>query len=351
MQKVSVIIPAYNVERYISRCIESVVRQTYTEIEILVVNDGSTDGSTKIIELWTEKDSRIKHIRQVNSGLSAARNTGMAKISGDYVMFVDGDDYIAENCVEASIYQMQKDNDIDIVCFPYVKVFRSTKKVVKLFPRDCVFGQNVVKNTLLRKLIGPTDEEICRPGEISRLNTAWGKLYRTSAIENEGFVDTKIIGVEDGWFNINIFNKVRKVAYIEECYYFYEKENASSLLHGYDTKYFERRKQAYKLIRSFLKENDLKQWEKYLDNRIVIEFIEIYRRIINSNIRHRKKEIEIKKVLSDTQYFSAISEFNVKVCPLIWKVFWKLCRGKHYKILADLSGVAILCQRVLQWRK
>lgn len=351
MEKVSVIIPVYNVERYVSRCIESIVNQTYPDIEILIVNDGSTDNSTSIIESWVKKDSRITHIYQINSGLSAARNAGMSKATGKYILFVDGDDYIAENCIDILWNEMQKDFEIDIVCFPYVKVFRKKRDIAKLFHTDCVFDQDVVRNVLLRKLIGPTDMEVRNPGEISRLNTAWGKLYRRKVIENEAFVDTKIIGVEDGWFNINVFKQVRKVAYTEKTFYFYEKENTNSLLHSYDKNYFERRKQAYQLIYSFLEENHLKHWEKFLNNRIVIEFIEMYRKILRSNLKSKERKFEIKKILWDAQYCCAIDDFNTEECSFVWKLFWNLCRGRHYRILSNMGGLAILYRRTIQWRK
>ena len=91
---ISIIVPVYNVEKYLNECIDSIIAQTYSNIEIILVNDGSTDASGKICDEYAEKDGRIKVIHQVNAGLSAARNAGMAVATGEYLYFVDSDDYV-----------------------------------------------------------------------------------------------------------------------------------------------------------------------------------------------------------------------------------------------------------------
>ena len=133
MDKVSVIVPVYNIEQYIARCLESLINQTYSEIEIIVVNDGSTDSSTRIVNVFEKRDPRIIHVYQNNSGLSSARNNGLSVASGIYVLFVDGDDYISANCIEALLNEMQKDDEVDVVCFPYIKLFKTKQELAKLF--------------------------------------------------------------------------------------------------------------------------------------------------------------------------------------------------------------------------
>ena len=96
---ISVIIPIYNVERYLSKCLNSVINQTYKNIEIILINDGSTDDSLKIAQEFQEKDSRIKLYSQKNQGLSGARNTGLKKVTGDYITFIDSDDYVTRDYV------------------------------------------------------------------------------------------------------------------------------------------------------------------------------------------------------------------------------------------------------------
>ena len=110
MPTVSLVIPVYNVESYLERCLESVKNQTYKNIEIILVNDGSTDGSGEICKKFVSKEIRAKVIHQKNAGLSEARNTGLKYISGDFVMFVDSDDWLELDAVEFLLEQAIKQN-------------------------------------------------------------------------------------------------------------------------------------------------------------------------------------------------------------------------------------------------
>ena len=119
--KVSVIVPVYNVEKYLKDCLDSVVNQTLEDIEIICVNDGSTDNSLAILEEYAEKDSRIKIITQENKGLGGARNTGLYHANGEYISFIDSDDWIELNTFE-ELYNMSKNLDLDMLMFQ-MKVF------------------------------------------------------------------------------------------------------------------------------------------------------------------------------------------------------------------------------------
>ncbi|MBR5160328.1 MAG: glycosyltransferase family 2 protein, partial [Thermoguttaceae bacterium] len=116
MPAISVIIPVYNVEPYLRECLDSVVNQTFRDIEIICVNDGSTDGSPAILEEYAAKDSRIIIIHQQNGGLSAARNSGMNAAKGDFILFVDSDDYIKQNTLEIT-YNAAIESGAEMVMF------------------------------------------------------------------------------------------------------------------------------------------------------------------------------------------------------------------------------------------
>ena len=108
MEKISIIVPVYNVELYLEKCIESIINQTYTNIEIILVDDGATDSSGNICDLYSKKDSRIKVIHKRNGGLSDARNVGIEKAVGQYLMFVDSDDYIDKTMCEKLYNALKK---------------------------------------------------------------------------------------------------------------------------------------------------------------------------------------------------------------------------------------------------
>ena len=118
---ISIIIPVYNTAKYLPRCLDSVLKQTYQNLEIIVVDDGSTDNSPKIIKEYATKDNRIKVIHQKNAGLSAARNTGITKATGKYISFVDSDDEISHNMIKKLFDVLQRNNtDISVCSFKEV---------------------------------------------------------------------------------------------------------------------------------------------------------------------------------------------------------------------------------------
>lgn len=137
MSKVSVIIPVFNNEAYVEKCLRSVMRQTYTDLEIIVVNDGSTDKSLEILQRLSEEDGRIILINQENNGVSAARNRGLDAVTGEYLTFVDGDDYIAENYIE-NFYYVIRDKDMDMLICGLSFVDKSDKILHTIIPGEYV---------------------------------------------------------------------------------------------------------------------------------------------------------------------------------------------------------------------
>ena len=125
--KVSVIVPVYNVGKYLEECLNSIINQTYKDIEMVIVNDGSTDNSLDIIEKFKNKDNRIKLINQINKGVSVARNIGLLNSTGNYIFFVDPDDYIEIDCINKLVEKINIDRS-EMVIFNYIKVFDNDLK-------------------------------------------------------------------------------------------------------------------------------------------------------------------------------------------------------------------------------
>ena len=161
---VSVIVPVYNVEPYLQQCLDSVVNQTYENLEILIIDDGSTDGSGVICDEYERLDSRIKVIHTVNRGLSAARNRGLDEAKGEYISFIDSDDWFELDAIEIVMREAYSSN-ADIVCFRYVQEYKN----VSFIPR-CESNQR-------RELIaGDIIEEFCNGSGIE--TAAWNKFYK-----------------------------------------------------------------------------------------------------------------------------------------------------------------------------
>ncbi len=329
-EKVSVIIPVYNVEKYIDRCLKSIIGQTYKNLEIIVIDDGSKDKSGIIADIYQKSDSRIFVIHKENGGLSSARNEGMKYISGKYTMFVDGDDYLEYDAIEALLQHM-KDN-VEIVLFPYIKEYTTKKVKTRLFDGDKIFSNNQVKKELLASLIGPKDSEKSSPLLIDRLNTAWGKLYKSLVVKSMRFVDTNLIGTEDGWFNINVFGKISgKVVYTEDTWYRYEKSNTRSLLHIYKDDYEKKRWFFYKELEKYIDGNGYTQFKKNMAYRIVEELFGIVVNLNNSGASIGKTANQLRvinKSYNYRKYFDCIDYSRFK---FPWNVFYCMCRFGIYE--------------------
>lgn len=153
---VSVILPIYNVEKYLNRCVKSIVNQSYKNLEIILVDDGSPDNCPTLCEDWAKRDSRIKVVHKENAGLGYARNTGIENATGDYICFFDSDDYIALDAIEKA-YSLAAKEKSDIVVFGFcnVKSNGETGKTVIPKTEKVTYSGNEVRNTFLADLIGP----------------------------------------------------------------------------------------------------------------------------------------------------------------------------------------------------
>ena len=157
--KVYVIVPVYNVELYLNRCIESIVTQTYTNLEIILVDDGSTDNSGKLCDEWARKDNRIKVVHKKNAGLGFARNTGLDHANGDYVVYIDSDDYVAENMIETLLTALTK-NKADTVYCGLNRVFPEGRIVEQPSCYDnLVFEKEDIINMVLLEMVGTVPEK------------------------------------------------------------------------------------------------------------------------------------------------------------------------------------------------
>ena len=213
---VSVIIPVYNVERYLAQCLDSVSHQTYQNLEIICVNDGSRDGSPDILRRYADEDARIQVIDKANGGVSRARNDALDCARGEYIMFVDSDDWVEPDACENAVNAM-REYDADIVMWSYVSETenRSSRKVI--FPETTVFEKEEVRAKLHRRFVGAMGEDLSHPELVDSLCPVWGKLYRRSLIQKSGarFVDLAEIGsYEDGFFNLEVFGKADRVVYL-----------------------------------------------------------------------------------------------------------------------------------------
>lgn len=212
---VSVIVPVYKTEKFLNHCIQSIVRQTYSNLEIILVDDGSPDQCPEICDLWKEKDERIKVFHQINAGGGQARNFALDKAEGEFVIFIDSDDYVAPCMIEFLHKQFQK--EIDIVECGYCTTEDEDAKFDeenesyerKLFNAEEAVYENI-KDQIFRQLI-------------------WNKMYRKSVIRDIRFPIQK--SIDDEFWTYRVLGNARKLLYTNKVLYAYRQQE-NSVMHS-----------------------------------------------------------------------------------------------------------------------
>ena len=229
---ISIIVPIYNVEKYLEECLESILNQTYTNIEVILVNDGSTDKSKEICERFCQQDSRFKLVTQANQGVSIARNSGVRESIGEYIMFVDSDDVVKENIVEVLFSYMKE--DVDIV--------------------ECILTQNkeeLQKNKPIQIIFeGNSTAAIIKCIALKEVNySPCAKLYRREIIEKVPFLEGVIY--EDVYTGINFLKNIRKMVVVDLTGYYYRFSPNSTMTTSFNEKNLDIFKVGNQLIESF----------------------------------------------------------------------------------------------------
>lgn len=337
---ISIIVPVYNTENYLEKCLYSLVNQTYKNIEIIIIDDGSPDNSMNIIQKFVLADNRVKVISQKNQGLSGARNTGMNNANGDYIMFIDSDDWIEIDTCEKAINASEKYN-ADVVFWSYIKEFSDSQKDNYLFDKTEIIWSEKNINQLSRRMVGLVGDELANPQSIDNLVTAWGKLYKKSVIGDVRFTDTKIIGTEDALFNIEVFLGINSAVYIPDLLSHYRKDNESSLTHNYKKKLVSRWREMYSRIKFLLDRNDMsREYYDALKNRICFGLIGLGINLAeDKKMSFKEKKKEIYNILSMKHYQIALKDLDFSYLPIQWKVFFKLAKNNNTLLLLWLLEI------------
>jgi glycosyltransferase involved in cell wall biosynthesis len=221
---ISIIVPVYNVDKYLRKCVDSIISQTYKNLEIILVDDGSPDSSPMICDEYASKDKRVRAVHRENGGLSAARNTGIDISSGDYILFVDSDDYIDSNLVEYLLKNIiNNDSDIATVSFKLFYDNAETKrKDAYLFQKTQVIN------------MAPIDTLIDSLYEHSSTFHAWGKLYKRELFDNIRYPEGRLF--EDTGTTYKLILKSKKISISTAKKYHYLTRQGSILHSGFSPK-------------------------------------------------------------------------------------------------------------------
>lgn len=337
---ISVIVPIYNVQDYLDKCIYTVQNQTYKNLEIILIDDGSTDASGKKCDKYKENDLRIKVIHKENSGLGYARNSGLDIATGNYILFVDSDDFLDLKMVEKLYNELLKTKSDTSYCgyFKYYDDYH-IEEVPAEYNNRIFCDKEIIYDVLLEMVSGKPEQK----KEALLSMSVWHALYSNEIIKenNLRFVSERDYISEDIIFDIAYLQKAKRVCYIDTPLYFYRCNNTGSLTHRYESNEFNRHKiQVNKLnieLKKILEEYEYcERTQRYLLGRL--------RTCIQKAITYKKhnKQFkllkEIKQLVNDKEVRKVIKQYPYKKNTIQLKIFNFLVDYKLY------YGVILLIQ-------
>lgn len=333
---ISIIIPAFNVENFIFHCINSIISQSYKHFEILIINDGSTDSTMNLCQKLVEKDNRIRLINILNQGVSNARNIGIDLSGGEYIMFVDADDWLAQNTLEKCVNHQLKFQS-DIVFFSFIRVSGSTfindtylKRNYGVFNREDLFK---------RRVVGYSDGQISEPTKTDAYNTPWAKLYKRIVIGDIRYIERAKVGMEDVLFNIEVINASTTFSYLDEYLYYYRLDNPNSLTKTDTNSLYHKFEKLFNHIESGIFFNE--SYQSNLNNRVACSIINICLSLTHNNNRMGllNEWMYLNTILHSKRYINAYKRFSIKGMSFHWSFFFFLAKYKLTTGLLLLSYI------------
>lgn len=337
--KVSVVLPIYNVEKYLNRCIESVINQTYVNLEIILIDDGSPDNCPTMCDEWAEKDGRIKVVHKKNAGLGMARNTGIKNATGKFIFFVDSDDYIELNAIEKCV-NAALNNNAENVIYGFNKINKYGKIIDSVIPNPgkFIYSGHEVINNFLPDLIAKNPLKRDSP---NLLISAWACMYSLDVIKKSDwcFVSEREIIAEDVYSNLDLYKNINCVVILKDALYNY-CFNEVSLTHTY-------RKDRFEKIKYFYEQSIKKAAELGYPNEIherlkypLLSFtIGALKMIVHARCSKKEKKDNFKKVISDELLLSIVRSIPLKYEPLPRKIFYWALRHRLVSISYILSSL------------
>lgn len=323
---VSVIIPVYNSENFIERCIDSVLKQTYKNIEVILINDGSEDNSGKICESYLKKDERVRVEHQSNLGVSTARNQGIKISRGHYIQFVDSDDYIDKDMIKNLINEFDRDTDLVMCGYRSLNIDTSTnvnKIISKTFKKKHLEKKEFL-NSFYKYL------------ESMYINYIWNKLYLAEIIREHqiSFNPTMSLG-EDLVFNLDYLEYCQKIILIEDVLYNYVKNNSESITSVFNKNMYTDKELMYSTIRHFLIQNDAYNENNKItvEKRYIRSTVASINQFFHRDANYTNKDLRklINRVVMNNQINKSILYFNESSFQN--KLIGRLIKGKKVSVL------------------
>ncbi|WP_204793817.1 glycosyltransferase family 2 protein [Olsenella profusa] len=338
MPVVSVIVPMYNVERYIDHCINSLLNQIHVDIEVILVDDGSPDRCGEIAEGYARIDSRVKIVHQQNGGLGPARNSGIAIATGDYVGFVDGDDWVLPDMFDR-LYKVARRTNADIVCGGHCTY--TDGKCSETFPHPYANSLLEDRAEILQVRKNLYGHSVGDKNTKSYPVSACTNIYKKSFIESNALRFENYLS-EDTLFNLDAYKRAKSIAFVDCISYCYRKDNQSSITQTLSPSSLPR----YEDFIARLFDKASKEPKCDYDDctmrvrRAAVEYCRLYLgAIVDSTLTSLERKEEVIR-LRNSQLFNAYSkEFPWRSLPIYQKLVQLMLLTNHYQCALRLVGL------------
>ncbi len=326
---ISVVLPIYNVEKVLRRCVDSVLNQTYRNLEVILVDDGSPDGCPAICDEYALQDSRIKVIHKQNAGLGYARNTGIENATGKYICFFDSDDYIEPTTLEECCTLAEKEN-ADLVCYGHTEETAEGLVLKNRIPRPAkdIFNGKEIRETLMPMTLA----HCAKTGEDWDLSlSAWCELFSLETIQknNFRFVSEREIISEDIYSVLEYYSYCETVAFIKKPFYHYIA-NPCSLSKSYRADRYEKLKVLAKKMYELSAQMNM---EAELSQRVITIFMGLtigaVKQIVASGESFGKKFGDVKAVVTDSFMQQQLGDYDFSGEPFLKRCLLWSIKKKH----------------------
>lgn len=328
---ISVVVPVYNVSRYLSECVNSIMHQTYTNLEIILIDDGSTDNSGQICDSFLKKDDRIKVFHKKNSGLGLTRNYGIDRSSGRYIIFVDSDDYLGKEAIE-KLVESAINGQYDTIIGGYKRITDKKELISICKYNNEAFYNKKIQTDLLTHMLGnlPTKKDSIKM-------SVWNNLFDVNIIKQNDlkFCSERKYISEDLVWDCDYFKFAKKVKVIDSSEYFY-RFNPSSLSNSYRKNKFQLSVNLYNYVQELIKKMNLPQEAQY---RLQKQFFVNVRSSIEQELFNRR-EIAIKNINSmckNTTLIDVMKEYPIKKLGIKQQIFLYLLKNNQSHLLYCLT--------------
>lgn len=339
---ISIIVPVYKTEEYLEKCLNSIQRQTFKEFEVIIINDGSPDNSQKIIDKYCRVDKRFISYIQDNSGLSSARNTGIEMSNGEYIAFIDSDDWLGESHFQ-NLYDYIK-NDQDLVLGRYTIVdqgIRKTYSPLKKITDNKIINGEKKEREIILPLIGPQTQIFYKNNDVEYCHMCvWKNLYRRKIIVDNRlfFISEREIYMEDYYFNLNYYYYAKNVVYANSCEY-YHLVVQGSLSKSYRSELHDMMCLLFKKTENFIETHsfmiDKNEYKIRLNNFKIKTCVDVCKNytLLGKNNTFHSSYTHINKVVNSPLFINAYKEYKKMHIPIFYSIFCMMIKKRKIKLL------------------